>query len=108
MASSPWEGLRHAKAEVLVVTRSRARRITARGRPFARMVFEVVQAGVLARVLAQEPTDPALRSRRGSWCGSEAGDGGVLACEPRQNSRPSLAPRGRSHPLRGSHPERPA
>ena len=40
MASSPWEGLRQAKADVLVITRSRARRITARGRPLARTVFE--------------------------------------------------------------------
>ena len=40
MASSPCEGLRQAKADVLAITRSRARRITARGRPLARMVFE--------------------------------------------------------------------
>ncbi len=40
MASSPWEGLKRAKANILVITRSRARRITARGRPLARMLSE--------------------------------------------------------------------
>ena len=40
MASSPWEGLRQAKADILVITRSRAERITARGRPLARMLSE--------------------------------------------------------------------